>query len=380
MEKLFKQRLHALIAEASVSCTLPSHDMSNRPIIDMLAGWLEQKNFTCRTQDIDANKANLIACLGSGEGGLVLSGHSDTVPFDESRWNSNPLAITEKDNRFYGLGTCDMKGFFAVILAAIDELKLDSSMLKKPLIVLATADEESSMSGARALCAADLHHSRYAIIGEPTGLVPIYMHKGIGMQRLNIKGQAGHSSNPSLGNNAIEAMHAAIADLLAFRRQLQEQHQNRAFDIATPTMNLGCIHGGDNPNRICGSCHLDFDLRPLPGMELDRIHGELNQRLQGIADKHGVELSLEKLFGGVEAFAQDKNSELVAWAQELSGHNPQTVAFATEAPFLKKLGMQTVVLGPGSIDQAHQPDEFLDFDQIKPAVAIVKSAIQRYCL
>ncbi|WP_096085184.1 acetylornithine deacetylase [Agaribacterium haliotis] len=380
MYKQFKQRLGSLIATPSVSCTLASHDMSNRPAIDLLSSWFEHKGFDCRIQELQPNKANLIACLGRGSGGLVLSGHSDTVPFDESRWQSNPLAVDERDSRFFGLGSCDMKGFFAVILAALDELQLTISELKKPLIVLATADEESSMSGARALCAADLLNSRYAIIGEPTGLVPIYMHKGIGMHRLNIKGRAGHSSNPELGNNAIEAMHEVIGELLSFRTDMQKQHQNPAFAIASPTMNLGCVHGGDNPNRICGSCELDFDLRPLPGMELEQLQEAIDARLQLIAERRGVELQLDKLFDGVDAFAEHKDSELISLAEELSGHSAETVAFATEAPFLKKLGMQTVVLGPGSIDQAHQPDEFLHFDQIKPAVNIVKSAIKRYCL
>jgi acetylornithine deacetylase len=266
------------------------------------------------------------------------------------------------------------------VLSAIEALKLTEQNLKHPLIVLATADEESSMSGARALVKSHLLDARYAIIGEPTNLTPIRMHKGITMERLNIRGKAGHSSNPNLGNNAIEAMQLAIAELLDLRKELQNKHQNPAFSISQPTMNLGCIHGGDNANRICGECYLDFDIRPLPGMSLQSLQHELEHRLHKVGKETGTQLSVERLFPGVEAFEQAENSDLVALCERLTGQRSESVAFATEAPFLHALGMQTIVLGPGSIDQAHQPNEYLHLDQISPAINIVKSAIGACCL
>lgn len=376
----FKERLHGLISLPSVSSALAQHDMSNEAVIDRLANWLEPLGFKCEKQHVSAGKFNLIAVLGSGSGGLVLSGHSDTVPFDEQRWQSDPFTINEADNRFFGLGTCDMKGFFAVILAAIESLQLKSETMSHPLIVLATADEESSMNGARALVKHSLLGARYAIIGEPTNLVPIRMHKGIAMERLNIRGKAGHSSNPDLGNNAIEAMHIATQELMAFRKELQAAHQNPAFTVSKPTMNFGCIHGGDNANRICGECYMDFDIRPLPGMELNTLHEQLEARLAKVGMDTGTTLSIERLFPGVEAFEQAENSELVKLCEQLSGYSAESVAFATEAPFLQALGMQTIVLGPGSIDQAHQPNEYLHLDQISPATNIIKSAIKTCCL
>ncbi|HEY5718517.1 MAG TPA: M20/M25/M40 family metallo-hydrolase, partial [Motiliproteus sp.] len=190
---------------------------------------------------------------------------------------------------------------------------------------------------------------------------------------------SGHSSNPALGNNAMEAMHRLISELLAYRGELQNRFQDAAFEVVVPTLNLGCIHGGDNPNRICGQCELDFDLRPLPGMRLEDLRGDIERRLRPLAEQMGVELELESLFPGIPAF-DNRQGELVKLAEELSGHKAQSVAFGTEGPFLQGLGMDTIVMGPGAIDQAHQPDEFLAMDQIKPSVALLEQLIARCCL
>ena len=194
--------------------------MGNRPVIDALANWLEPLGFDVKVMPLKTqpHKANLIATLGTGTGGLVLAGHTDTVPCDDALWQSDPFALTERDNRLYGLGSADMKGFFAIAIEAIKPL-LDSK-LKAPVIILATADEESSMDGARALVKDDLLGARYAIVGEPTGLKPIYAHKGIMMESIVIEGRSGHSSNPLLGNNAMEAMHEVITELLTLRLSL----------------------------------------------------------------------------------------------------------------------------------------------------------------
>ncbi|HEY8330539.1 MAG TPA: M20/M25/M40 family metallo-hydrolase, partial [Pseudomonas sp.] len=147
-----KQQFAELIALPSVSCTQASLDLPNRPLIERLAGWLSDLGFACEIQDIAPGKANLLASYGSGPGGLVLAGHSDTVPFDAALWQSDPLALREADDRWYGLGSCDMKGFFPLIIEAVKPLL--ERPFRRPLLVLATCDEESSMSGARALAAA----------------------------------------------------------------------------------------------------------------------------------------------------------------------------------------------------------------------------------
>ncbi|MCD6060832.1 MAG: argE, partial [Moraxellaceae bacterium] len=240
-----KQMLSALIALPSVSCTDPRLDQGNRAVIDELAGWLAELGFACEIQEVLPGKANLIATLGQGPGGLVFAGHTDTVPWDQGRWRFNPFRLTEADGRLYGLGTADMKGFFPLAIEAAREF-LDAP-LKAPLIILATCDEECAMSGARALVEAGKPRARFAVIGEPTSLKPLRMHKGVMMERLVIKGRSGHSSDPSLGANALEAMNAAMNELLAFRAELQAKYRNPAFTVPVPTLNLGCIHGGDNP-------------------------------------------------------------------------------------------------------------------------------------
>jgi acetylornithine deacetylase len=372
--------LHELVSTPSVSSTSAKHDQGNRLVIVKLADWLSDLGFAVEIIPIpnQADKANLIATLGTGPGGLVLAGHTDTVPFDEARWQLNPLALTERDNRLYGLGATDMKGFFPIVIEAAKAFA--QTKLKQPLIILATADEESSMSGARLLTEIGKPLARHAVIGEPTSLVPIRMHKGIMMEAIRVIGQSGHSSNPALGKNALEVMNVVINDLLAYRSYLQKRFQNSLFEIDVPTLNLGCIHGGDNPNRICNQCELHFDLRGIPGMENDLIREQINTRLQKISAQYGTPIELYPLVEGVEPFEQAHNSSIVKAAERLTGHNATSVAFATEAPFLQQLGMETIVLGPGSINQAHQPDEYMELSQVKPAIAIIKSLIQQFCL
>lgn len=375
----YKHELGQLVALPSVSCTHPRLDMSNRPVIDLLATWLSDLGFDTRIETLpnQPHKANLIATLGRGEGGLVLAGHTDTVPFDAHSWHQDPFKLTEKDDKLFGLGATDMKGFFPVVLAAVRAFA--HTPLRAALTVIATADEETSMAGARALSLSSHLKARAAIIGEPTGLRPIRMHKGIMMEAITIRGHSGHSSNPALGNNALDAMHTVMGDLMAFRQSLQTQYQHPGFAVKVPTLNLGCIHGGDSPNRICGDCELQFDLRSLPGMDNQQLHADIAERLRPLAEQLNVDITLRPLFSDVPAFEQAQSSELVQQCETLSGHASVSAGFATEAPFLQKLGMQTVILGPGSIDQAHQPNEFIPLDQIGPAVSLIQHLIRHYC-
>ena len=375
------QRLQQLVAEPSVSCALADWDMPNQRVIELLANWCQELGFNTRILPLkQSGKANLLASIGTGDGGLVLAGHSDTVPYDAKRWQTDPFKLTEKDGKLYGLGATDMKGFFPVILEAVKPYI--GTAFKHPLILLATADEESSMSGARALAREGLagFSPRFAVIGEPTGLVPIRMHKGIMMESIRVQGQSGHSSNPALGNNALEAMHQVMGQLLSLRSELQLKYKNPGFAVQVPTMNLGCIHGGDGANRICGECELHFDLRLLPGMDNDEIRRAIQARLTPIAEASKTDIVFSSLFESVPPFGQDPQAELVQLCEELTGNPSEAVAFATEAPFMQQLGMQTLVMGPGSIDQAHQPDEFIPLEQVGPAIQILRRLIERYCL
>ncbi len=379
-DQLILSQLRQLVGSPSVSSTDPGWDQGNRAVVELLAQWLAELGFAIEIMDVspDGAKANLIATRGSGPGGLVLAGHTDTVPFDEGRWQSDPLVLSERDDRLYGLGSTDMKGFFPLCLAAASAFS--DTDLQQPLILLATADEESSMNGARALAAAGKPRARAAIIGEPTSLTPVRMHKGMMMEAVKVRGRAGHSSNPALGNSALEGMHRVMGELMDYRRVLADRYSNVFFEVAYPTLNLGCIHGGDSPNRICGQTELHFDLRLTPEGDRAGVREDIEHRLQLTAAELGLEISLESLVERIPAFEQEPGAELVRTAEELTGHTAHAVAFATEAPFLQRLGIETIVLGPGSIDRAHQPDEYLELDQIRPCVALLKQFIRHYCL
>lgn len=374
------ERLRGLVGTPSVSSVSPEFDQSNRDVIDLLAGWLADLGFAIDIMPLpkQPHKANLIATLGKGPGGLVLSGHTDTVPFDDSGWQTDPFKLDERDNRLYGLGSADMKSFFALAIEAARQF--DAGKLQSPLILLATADEESSMEGAMALVAADKPRAKYAIVGEPTGLRPIRAHKGIIMEAIRVTGHSGHSSDPSLGRNALEGMHRVISEILRWREELQQRYRDPHFAVPYPTLNLGHIHGGDNPNRICGECELHFDLRSLPGMQQDDLRHELDQRLAACFADSDLQVRRIPLITGTEAMHTATEADIVQQAEHLTGHPAESVAYCTEGPYLNRLGMQTIILGPGHIEQAHQPDEFLPMEQIQPTIDLISQMIRRYCL
>jgi len=286
--------------------------------------------------------------------------------------------LNRRDDRLYGLGTSDMKAFFALVIDAVRELDLSS--LKQPLILLATADEESNMCGAQALVDAGRQLGRHAVIGEPTGLRPIRMHKGIAMETVRLIGRSGHSSNPALGVSALEGMHRVIGEIMTWRQEMQARYRNPMFEVEVPTLNLGHIHGGDNPNRICAECELQFDMRPLPGMELEDLRAELSGRLENLLADSGLTLQMESPFSGIAAMETPAAADIIKAAEELTGHQAGSVAFGTEGPYFRQLGMETLILGPGDIDQAHQPDEYLGLERIEPMVKLIRSLVRRFCI
>ncbi len=354
--------------------------MGDRAVIDLLAGWIEDLGFRVGVTPVDETrgKYNLVATLGQGDGGLVLSGHADTVPYDQARWRYDPFVLTESEEKLYGLGTSDMKSFLALTVEAARDI--DPATLRKPLVILATADEETGMAGAKTLAASGTAPGRYAVIGEPTGLRPVRMHKGITMEAVRIQGRSGHSSDPALGASALEAMHQVIAELLAWREELQATHRNPLFTVPFPTLNLGHIHGGDNPNRICGDCELQLDLRPLPGMSLTTLREVLRERVRHAVQNDNVQVSIEALFQGIPAMETEAQSTIVRAAESLTGRPAEAVAFATEAPYFGQLGMETIVLGPGDIAQAHQSDEFINMDRLEPTVQLLRKLIRQFCV
>src|SRR5690606_41359246 len=191
-----EERLRQLIALPSVSCSLPEWDQSNKAVVDLLAHWFEDLGFAVEIRPIAGapGKYNLVAVKGQGPGDLVQSGHTDTVTYNAERWSQDACKLTERDQRFYGLGTCDMKGFFALVTEAVQAFQ--DTDFQQPLIVLATAAEERSMSGARALAAQGFPKARYAVARDPAGLRPLRLHRGIMMGCLRCTGAAGRRSDP----------------------------------------------------------------------------------------------------------------------------------------------------------------------------------------
>jgi len=369
-----------LIAQPTVSSSGdPRLDTSNRAVIDLMAEWAEACGFAVRICGVPDNpgKYNLIATLGDGPDGLVLGGHADTVPWDANRWTFDPFEATERDGKLYGLGSCDMKSFLALSLEAGRQFA--DRKLAQPLHLVVTADEETTMSGARALADEGLQASA-AVIGEPTTLKPVRMHKGIFMERARLVGCSGHSSDPGYGNSALEGMYAVMGALLDLRKWLQAEYHNPEFRIPVPTLNLGQIHGGDNPNRICGECELSYDVRLLPGMDNDAERERLHQRIRDAIAGTGLELSFECLFQGTPPAETAADAPIIRAAEELTGTPAQAVAFGTEAAFYQRAGMDVLILGPGSISQAHQPDEFIDLEYLAPTVEMLGGLIERFCV
>ena len=376
----FLEHYKNIISTPSISAFDEKIDESNRPIIELLGQWLSDFGFSISIQPVPNtnNKFNLLAKLGSGEGGLLLCGHSDTVPFDEGRWQSDPFCLTERDNKLYGLGTCDMKGFFAFILEALKTLPLDK--LKKPLYVLASADEETSMAGARFFAQQQLIKPDMAIIGEPTELVPIYKHKGHIAQSLNVEGKAGHSSDPAKGVNAIEIMYQAIGQLMDLQAKLKAKYHDDAFSVPHVILNLGHIHGGDGENRICGQCLLNFDLRAVPELSDEEALAMIDAALAPVRAQFPNRLSLQLMYPTAPSFACKDQQNIIELAEKLTGKKAKSANYATEAPFINLLGCDTLVLGPGSIDQAHQPDEFMSLDYVQPTVHVLQQFIHQVCM
>jgi acetylornithine deacetylase len=270
-----------------------------------------------------------------------------------------------------------MKSFLALALAASSKVDLDK--LQRPLTLVATADEETTMSGARLIADNGRKLGRYCVIGEPTDLSPMRQHKGSLTMSVEFVGRSGHASDPSLGNNALEGMYHYMTALFAYRERIAGQYNDPAFTIPAPTMNLGHIHGGDNSNRICGACTLMIDIRFLPSMSYAALQADLEQMAAEVASRRGLQLHT-RTFGEGKAMDTDAASEIALYLTHLTGKQACSGAFGTEAPYFNDMQTETIVIGPGSINQAHQPDEFLPIAQIDPTIHMLEDLIKRFCL
>ncbi len=322
----------------------------------------------------DGRKANLFATLGPQEsGGIVLSGHSDVVPVEGQDWSSDPFEMVEQDGRLYGRGTCDMKGFIAAVVAKTPEFAALS--LSKPLHFAFTYDEETGCLGARALAQwlqkQDIR-PRLAIIGEPTMMRVIEGHKGCCEYTTRFHGLAGHGSAPDRGVNAVEYAVRYVTRLLELGEALKSRAPaNSRFDPPWTTINTGALNGGMAHNVIPQEASVEWEFRPVQNADFIFVKAEIEDyantvllpAMQQVSAQSAITTEVMGEVAGLEPASVNEARDIMI---ELTGGNrADVVAFGTEAGIFSALGMSAVVCGPGSIEQAHKPNEFLALDQLQ---------------
>lgn len=373
-----------LIQQNTISGLADEENQPNKELLDLIQQQLIELGFAVklhRSQNDKPTKYNLMAKYGEGDGGLMFSGHTDTVPYDVDKWSYPAFDLTLNSGKFYGLGSVDMKVFFAIVIASLK--RIDLSKLTKPLYLLASFDEETNMFGVKEFLQynQELEEKSYkpklCIVGEPTMLAPVFAHKGHIGKRLNIVGKTGHSSAPPDGVNAIEIVGEVITALKNLAEYLKSI-KYQGFSLDYPTLNLGAIKGGDAVNRICADLYLDFDIRPTPNLSITDANILLDNFLTELKFKYPNRIFLRDLHPPIEAFSCDPNSDFIAFIEQASGKKAELVNYCTEAGFLQQL-CPTVVLGAGSIEQAHQPDEFIECNQITQAIDLYVKIINKIC-
>ncbi len=378
----FKDLLGKLISSPSVSSEDPSLDRSNQGILEILENEAKAMNGVCLRQKVisDPPKDNLLIRFGPDvPGGLLLSGHTDTVPYDEKGWKTNPFELTEDPDFFYGLGVIDMKGFFAHALTAYREIMETSKMLR-PLYLLATVDEETTMAGAKSFAAEASIRPDAIIIGEPTSLTPIFKHKGYMAYRITVNGKSCHSSNPDEGINAISIMNRIITGIETMAEHMKTSFRDDGFPVNYPTLNIGSVHGGDAPNRICGSCLLELDIRPTPATSPQMLDELLKKTVREAAGSSFERVQISELYPPIPPFETDPSSDLISICEKITGKRRAAVNYSTEASFLSTIGAPLVVLGAGDIADAHQINEKLPKREIEGINRFLREIIAACCM
>jgi len=322
-------------------------------------------------------QANLFSTINGKKkldgGGIILSGHTDVVPASAKEWSSDPFITREKDNKVYGRGTCDMKGFIACTLALAPFFA--SQNLKKPIHFSFTYDEETACQGApimlKELKKRNVKCS-ICIVGEPTSMKAIQAHKGCYEYSTYFNGLAGHGSAPDKGVNAVEYASRYINKLMELRKELKKREpKNSIFTPPYSTLQIGGIRGGLARNVIADQCTVDWEMRPVIPEDGEFVNQNIGTYVKDILlpemKKVYPKADIRKeIIGEIVGFAKEEKSDAVNLVCNLTGDNSRdVVSFGTEAGLFQELGISTVVCGPGSIEQAHTIDEYVSFDQLK---------------
>ncbi len=365
---------------------------SNLALADFLAETLKGLGLAPKMFPSPEGKhASVFATLGPADmGGLMLSGHTDTVPVEGQAWQSDPFTLAERDGRFYGRGTADMKSFIAQCLVAAEAV--NRRQLKLPLHLAFTYDEEVGCGGAQrlvnALKSQGLPLPRCAVIGEPTNFQVFNKHKGYGPSRVTIKGVEGHSSKPGKGANAIRQAGLVIAKLMEVEEERRHHRSLEGeFEVPYTTVNIGQIQGGTALNIIPNQCVVRFEYRTMPGEDplyvFKQIEGYVNEvLLPNFRREHpDVDIKVEKEQGHGLPMQAPPGSAIEKLVLELT-RNTRTGAapFYTEGAIYNESGIPTVICGPGDIDQAHRPNEFITREQLERGVPFLGQLISRVCM
>lgn len=360
--------------------------LSNLALIDWVEAQLEPLGAVCqRIPNEEGTKANLWVRIGPDvPGGIVLSGHTDVVPIDDQDWATDPFKLTENEGLLYGRGTSDMKSFIALCLAfapAFSELELT-----KPVHFAFSYDEEVGCQGAPSMIRQIVAHGAQpdaVWVGEPSLWQVVSGHNGIMVTKVDIYGHEAHSSLPHLGVSAIDE----AIDLLKLLRDTARELSTRApegshFEPGYPTLTIGELNGGTAHNILARHCQLGFDLRCPPGFDPDEILAPFfaaveatDARLRGLFPDCGAKVTR---VSNVPPLAPDPDNAAETLVRALTGDNAvRAVSYATEAGQFYAAGLPTVICGPGSIDQAHKPNEFIDPAQLDEGVRIFTKLVER---
>ena len=362
---------------------------SNLDLIDFVREYLKPLGADVRlTFDDGKRKANLFATLGPRtNGGIVLSGHTDVVPVQGQAWDADPFTLRELDGKLYGRGTADMKSFIAVVLTLLPEFVQRG--LKSPLHLAFSYDEEVGCIGVGRMIT-DLTATgiqpQSCIVGEPTMMQPVIAHKGKKSYRATVRGLASHSAYAPDGVNAVEAAAEAVAYLKRMaRRHRDSGPYDRGFDVAHTTVHTGVLHGGTALNIVPHECSFDFEFRHLPGDDPEKLIAEfksyvaqtLEPEMKAVFKDAGFDI---QLMSQIPAMDNSPETDIVALAQGLSGHSDTgKVSYGTEGSQFQAAGIPTVICGPGSIEQAHKPNEYVSLEQIAQSEAFLRGLMGRVC-
>jgi acetylornithine deacetylase len=359
---------------------------SNLGLIEWVRDWLKGFGIGSRlTYDATGKKANLFATIDKGaRPGIVLSGHTDVVPVDGQPWDTDPFAATIRDDRIYARGACDMKSFIAAALAMTPRFL--SADLKAPVHFALSYDEELGCIGVRGLIEDLVRNNVTAagcIVGEPTGMQPVIANKGMRTFRCCVRGKEAHSALAPHGVNAIEYAARLVAHIRGIADRLQAtEPRDPGFHVPFTTLQTGLIRGGTAPNIVPRDCEFHFEFRYLPGADPDALEREitayarehLEPEMKKVDPQAGFEFFTKARIPGLDTAEGDR---VTALAQALSRNRGLTkVAYAAEAGLFQQAGIPSIICGPGSIEQAHKPNEYIALDEVARCEAFLKRLVE----